>query len=163
MQLLPHPASPPRAVRTVAVSTDLRRGPCTLTYRVVGDVVMAPAKASARANNLWQHTCFELFVWPVGGAEYYEFNFSPSTQWAAYRLAGYRSGMRDLEIAAPAIERLEDGVRVSVGLSELPAGEWRVGLSAVIEDADGTISYWALAHPQGKPDFHDPACFALTI
>jgi len=25
------------------------------------------------------------------------------------------------------------------------------------------LSYWALAHPEGKPDFHDPACFAATL
>lgn len=35
-----------------------------------------------------------------------------------------------------------------------------VGISAVIEELDGTKSYWALAHPPGKPDFHHPACFA---
>jgi hypothetical protein len=39
----------------------------------------------------------------------------------------------------------------------------RVGVSAILEDRDGTKSYWALAHPPGKPDFHDPACFALEL
>lgn len=39
----------------------------------------------------------------------------------------------------------------------------RVGISAVIEKTDGTKSYWALAHPEGKPDFHHPACFAGTL
>ena len=39
-----------------------------------------------------------------------------------------------------------------------------MGLCAVIEEKDGTKSYWALAHPPGdKPDFHDPACFALEL
>ena len=33
----------------------------------------------------------------------------------------------------------------------------------VIEELDGTKSYWALAHPPGKPDFHHPDCFALTL
>ncbi|MBI3061386.1 MAG: hypothetical protein HYY83_05345 [Deltaproteobacteria bacterium] len=28
---------------------------------------------------------------------------------------------------------------------------------------DGTISYWALKHPPGKPDFHHPDAFALEI
>jgi hypothetical protein len=46
----------------------------------------------------------------------------------------------------------------------LPAGaSWRIGLSAVIEEADGTISYWALAHPPGEPDFHHADCFALEL
>ena len=37
------------------------------------------------------------------------------------------------------------------------------GLSMVIEEKDSTKSYWAIAHPSGKPDFHDPACFALQL
>ena len=39
----------------------------------------------------------------------------------------------------------------------------KLALSAVIEELDGTKSYWALAHPPGKPDFHHPDCFALTL
>ena len=39
----------------------------------------------------------------------------------------------------------------------------RAGLSAVIEEADGTKSYWALAHPPGKPDFHRAEGFALEL
>jgi hypothetical protein len=38
-----------------------------------------------------------------------------------------------------------------------------LGLSAVIEDLDGVLSYWALRHPPGKPDFHHPDTFALEI
>jgi hypothetical protein len=39
----------------------------------------------------------------------------------------------------------------------------RLGLSAVIEENDGTISYWALKHLPGKPDFHHPDSFALEL
>jgi hypothetical protein len=41
---------------------------------------------------------------------------------------------------------------------------WHLGLSAILEERDGTKSYWAIAHPDGeKPDFHDPACFAARL
>jgi hypothetical protein len=40
---------------------------------------------------------------------------------------------------------------------------WRLGLSALIEDASGRKSYWALAHPPGKPDFHHADCFAYEL
>ncbi len=43
------------------------------------------------------------------------------------------------------------------------AADCEIGISAVIEETDGTKSYWALAHPPGKPDFHHPACFAATL
>jgi len=49
-------------------------------------------------------------------------------------------------------------------LADLPSnGPWRLGLSAVIEEAGGGRSYWALAHPPGKPDFHHSDCFALEL
>jgi hypothetical protein len=38
-----------------------------------------------------------------------------------------------------------------------------LALSAVIEDSAGTLSYWALRHPAGKPDFHHPQAFALEL
>jgi hypothetical protein len=33
----------------------------------------------------------------------------------------------------------------------------------VIEDQSGGVSYWALAHPPGKPDFHHADGFALEF
>ena len=38
-----------------------------------------------------------------------------------------------------------------------------MAITAVIEERDGTKSYWSLAHPAGAPDFHHPDCFALTL
>jgi hypothetical protein len=39
----------------------------------------------------------------------------------------------------------------------------RAAVSAVIEQHDGAISYWALAHPAGKPDFHHRDGFVLKL
>lgn len=159
-RLIAHPSTPPYSVEAVEANWDAGR----LAFRVTGGPLRLPEPAAPeRTDGLWQATCFELFVKPVDGKGYFEFNFSPSTQWAAYALNGYRAGMRPLEIPAPRIERRGDGVSVDVDLSTLPRGAWRVGLSAVIEEADGTRSYWALKHPAGAPDFHDDACFALEL
>jgi hypothetical protein len=49
------------------------------------------------------------------------------------------------------------------GVPELPAVAWRLGLAAVIEERDGSKSYWALAHPPGKADFHHADCFAHEL
>jgi hypothetical protein len=50
------------------------------------------------------------------------------------------------------------------GLPELAAAPaLHAGLSAVIESADGALSYWALAHGGDRPDFHDPASFTMRI
>ena len=162
--LIPHPAAPPRGVTAIDVSVAIDAGRAVLTYRVTGDTLMVPPRvASRRTDDLWKHSCFELFVRPEGGAGYFEFNFSPSTEWAAYRFDGYRAGMADFPLASPQVDPLENGLRVTVDLSTLPPLAWHIGLSAVIEETDGTKSYWAIAHPPEKPDFHDGACFALQL
>ena len=102
------------------------------------------------------------------GPGYREFNFSPSGEWAVYAFRGYRdSGELEVELA-PAIvvrrtmNRLELDAEISRDL--LPQGRsLRLGLSAVVEDADGGLSYWALRHAPGKPDFHHPDAFALPL
>jgi len=50
---------------------------------------------------------------------------------------------------------------VTGALPELDAA--RVALASVIEAGDGTLSYWALRHPPGKPDFHHPDGFVLGM
>lgn len=136
----------------------------TLVFRIsgaLGDLRIPPPAPPHRTEELWRHTCLEGFVRGPGEA-YYEFNFSPSSQWAAYRFDGYRAGMAAAEGVAPIdIEvSLDDAaleLTVDLDLSPLPelAGQpWRLGLSAVIEDARGQVAYWALAHPAGRPDFH---------
>jgi hypothetical protein len=95
-----------------------------------------------------------------------EFNFSPSFEWAAYEFSSYRSGMEDLATHDPEIiiSTTDGWFFLAVeALPELPISAVRVGLSAVVEEVDGTRSYWALAHPSGEPDFHDPACFVLEV
>jgi hypothetical protein len=137
-----------------------------LTGRI-SDVAMPPAAASARIDELWRHTCFEAFV--GAGAAYYEFNFAPSTHWAAYRFSSYRTGMRvATEISAPQItvqsslERYTLQASLELDQLLLPRGAMlRLGLSAVIEENSGHRSYWALAHPTGKADFHHSDCFTM--
>ncbi len=55
---------------------------------------MPVAAANARSDGLWRHTCFEAFIRASSDIGYYELNFSPSGQWAAYQFSGYRNGMR---------------------------------------------------------------------
>ncbi|MGP0089486.1 MAG: DOMON-like domain-containing protein [Xanthobacteraceae bacterium] len=149
-----------------------RPGGLVLSYVVTGkisDLRLPPVTAAVRAEELWRHTCFEVFVRASPGAGYYEFNFAPSTQWAVYRFSGYRGGMQvATEISAPRIEVQSSlecyTLQAAVELDRLPGlprdAGWRLGLSALIEEASGRQSYWALAHPSGKADFHHSDCFA---
>ena len=171
-----HPDSLCSAVTHVeAEVTRPSAGSLVFYYFVNGritDLRMPPPVPAAHTDGLWRHTCFEAFVHISDGAAYYEFNFAPSRQWAAYRFSSYRSGMRvAAEIVAPRIEvqsnptcyRLQASLELEQVSSPPGDGVWRIGLAAVIEATSGHKSYWALAHPPGKADFHHSDGFALEF
>jgi hypothetical protein len=165
-----HPDSLCAAVTAIEVDVARPRPDnLVLTYMVSGDIgaLRLPSiLPSGRGDQLWQHTCFEAFVRPTGALAYCEFNVAPSTQWAAYQFDGYRNGMRAADIDAPQIEVQSTAeryaLRVALQLTGLSL-PFRLGLSAVIEETSGGKSYWALAHPPGKPDFHHSDCCALEL
>ncbi len=174
--LKPHPDSRRSAVDDIAVSLAWpQAGRLIVTYTAngrPGAIRLPPVQANARKDELWRATCFEFFIGPAAGGAYYEFNLSPSTQWAVYRFDGYRSGARP-ETGIEAVPIAVDAGAACVTLQAtldlrrlggLPASSaWRLGLAAVIEETNGLISYWALAHPPGRPDFHHPAGFACDV
>lgn len=166
--LIPHPDNGCDAVTSLTVEVG-RDDPAGLSLRFVlsgdlGRLAIPSAGPSLRTDGLWKHTCFEAFVGGPAGA-YGEFNIAPSTAWAAYAFDGYRQGMHPLDIPAPAIAvtRAADRLEVAVVLPLSVEQPRRLGLTAVIEDQAGCTSYWALAHPAGRPDFHHPDGFVLRI
>lgn len=129
-----------------------------------------PPVAPLRNVGLWRHTCFETFVAVGDGPGYWEFNFSPSGEWATYRFSDYRASVAEEgSVRAPVteVEGTRDRLELSAAvyledLMPLP-GELRLGLCAVIESKDGGLFYWALRHPAAEPDFHHPDSFALVV
>lgn len=163
VELLPHPLYGRGVVTAIAVTISRNGNALELRYDVsgqIGALAMPPRALPARADELWRHTCFEAFL--ARGAGYDEFNFSPSTAWAAYRFDGYRTGMKNLETPAPAI-RMEANGALTLTVSCVAADALKLGLSAVIEEKTGDKTYWALAHPAETPDFHHPGGFAIDL
>lgn len=172
--LVCHPDTPSAAVSAIEVFVAREAGGnLRLHYYVTGSAARVtpgfPSPATRkRVDGLWEHTCLEAFIKPAGSEAYWELNVAPTWDWQAYALAGYREGRHpEAGIAAPATEG-----RYGVGLWELrtrwslgvvPAGAWRLGLAAVIQETGGAISYWALRHAPDKPDFHHADAFALDI
>jgi hypothetical protein len=162
--LLPHPSTPSHSIDAIDVHLQTVGPRALIHYLITGTPPLVPPHSTPiRTDGLWKTTCFELFV-ALDEGRYVEFNFSPSSAWAAYSFSGYRAGQRDLPMnTPPEIQPVENGVRavLDAGLPLIP--ERLFGLSAVIEETDGTKSYWALAHAPGPPDFHNPACFTATL
>ena len=169
LSLVCHPDTPCGAVERIEVKVERDANAIGLTFQLFGNLsaIRLPApEAPTRGANLWEHTCFEAFVMQPGRSDYLEFNFSPSRQWAIYRFDRYREGMRPAaDIAVPRLGLpLQNGYfKLAPVIYPQIIGRVMLGLSAVIEESDGTKSYWALAHPPGKPDFHHSDCFALKL
>ena len=172
-----HPATPAPMVRALEARAAFNPdGSLTLAYRLWGDTVRLaipqPQPPTAK-DSLWEHTCFEAFIGIRGHSAYREFNFSPSSQWAAYAFFDYRQ--RDEAFVcktAPIItSQLFAGrfeLIATIPASALPHNPetLEIGLSAVVEAADlvdGRHSYWALKHPAERPDFHHRDAFSLIL
>jgi hypothetical protein len=166
--LIPHSAQ--REPLVARLSASINRTPSGLgfSYRLTGSIealAIPKGPASGRRDGLWRYTCFEAFLLLADGS-YWEFNFSPAGDWAAYIFSDWRKGMAPLDVPAPRLAiRVDHDSLFLDSMVELPAlpEKARVSLTAIIEDQSGTKSYWALAHPDGEPDFHHPACFALDL
>lgn len=152
-----------------------RSGALALTYALKGELSrlrIPPPGPPRRTDRLWEHTCFEAFISVKGDPAYREFNFAPSGEWVAYAFRRYRE-REPLAEEGPApkiaVRRAGSGLELDAVIDPdrlpaiAPGARLRLALSAVIEEEDGTISYWALRHPPGKPDLHHPDAFALEI
>ena len=176
LNLVPHPLTPPgdppfkvwvniehAGALGVVASTNIWFGIGAPLSRFV---IPGTSDEPARTENLWESTCFETFLRLAGEEGYREWNFAPSGNWAAYDFTSHRDGRTEADVAAPYV-RVEDNMRwwaLGATIAVDAAAKWQVGLSAVLEETDGTKSYWALSHPDGdKPDFHDAACFAAHL
>lgn len=171
LPLLPHASSAHDGVDSVVAGFSVRDGLLTLDYKLFGDIeniILPDQSPPSRTDELWRHTCFEAFI--SDGNNYCEFNFSPSNQWAAYRFSKYRGAPIPVDIHTPPIKCVTGAAPLhlytELSLASLPlsgARPWRLGLSAVVETHRSGLSYWALRHEEGPPDFHRASCFTAQI
>jgi len=154
-----------------------KRDPDTLVFQYVLRAAMPrirvpSAQSPDREDGLWKHTCFEAFIAVVGTPGYHELNFSPSRRWALYGFSGYRQGMSPTNVTVlPTLDvrsfddrlELDAAVRLPDMIGEQVGRTLKLALTAVVEDDSGTLSYWALKHALGKPDFHHLDGFVLEL
>jgi hypothetical protein len=175
LPLVPHPAAAPATPLKVWATVDYagsigKTATANLWFGIGAPVrrfTLPTSDDPGRRDELWTATCFEAFLMPDGDGAYREYNFAPSGDWQAYDFSGYRDHREPARIGNEPYIRLEDNLTWwALGASvAIEAGrQWRLGLSAILEERDGTKSYWALAHEDDeKPDFHDAACFTARL
>ena len=146
----------------------------SLSYAILGPltgiVIPMPADLPSRKYGLWEETCFEFFMSAEGSDNYWEFNLSPAGHWNVYRFTSYRLGMQE----EPAFPALPFSVMVHAGIlcisleldleKIFPAGQAiKVAVSAVINNINDGLAYWAVAHPGLRPDFHRKESFIFEL
>jgi hypothetical protein len=174
--LVSHPTTVSRAVQGIEVRVHWTRdGALALRYVLRGDIMrvrIPSARPPRRTDRLWEHTCFEAFISVKGRSAYREFNFSPSGEWAAYAFPSYRqTAPLENNTFQPDITVHMGGgsLTLDVNVSQhllpeiLRQALLRLGLCAVIEEEPRRLTYWALRHPPGKPDFHHAHGFMLEL
>lgn len=175
MQLVSHPATPLPQVESLGVAlSPAGNGGLAIEFdcRCRAGVLRLP-QARPAADDLWRHTCCELFAGVAGDAAYREYNWSPSGQWAMYGFSAYRvrdASTLNLTLPAPGIKFTADAggwtLQARIDAAALPdagVGQIELGVAAVLEAADGSLSYWTLRHAGARPDFHRRETFTLRL
>jgi hypothetical protein len=129
----------------------------------------SPTPHKERVMKLWEKTCFEFFIKNEKDS-YVEFNFSPNFEWNCFYFPKKGEPLTEwTRMNRPSTEILlsmDHYFLVAEIRKELmPPGFFdettlgeralSVGLSTVIKDKSGIISYWALSHHDTRPNFHD--------
>ncbi|MFN2100712.1 hypothetical protein [Altererythrobacter sp. MF3-039] len=167
-ELVLHPQSADGPIKKVSASLRPTSAGCEAEFRLEGDIasIKVPENASPRREDfLWKTTCFEIFWQPDRGTYYREFNLSPSSKWACYDFDGFRENSRDAPVEQIAISCSHDEEQLVLKAaiaSELPDPA-QVALNGIVEDLEGNIQFWALAFPEGKPEFHSEICRQLRV
>ncbi|WP_375479538.1 DOMON-like domain-containing protein [uncultured Nostoc sp.] len=132
--------------------------------------IAPPSNAPSRKYELWKDTCFEFFLGIKDSQRYWEFNLSPAGHWNIYRFDGYRQGMQEetaFEKLPFSIQNQADGLALAldVDLDKIVSAEQaiEVGITTVIKNIDGNVSYWALTHRGEEADFHLRDSFIVKL
>ena len=138
-----------------------------ISYKVTGDLASVDlgtgSPKHARVIKLWEKTCFELFIKDSKGS-YIEFNFSPEFEWNAF----YFSKKGDPLTEYARVDSVKMDILLSLEVFHLivevdkkkfpdgffTSGELSAGITSVIKEKSGRISYWALSHEDTRPNFH---------
>ncbi|MBP9682586.1 MAG: hypothetical protein KBD76_14355 [Bacteriovorax sp.] len=126
-----------------------------------------------RVIKLWEKTCFEFFLKNEESA-YVEFNFSAAFEWNCFYFKRPGEPLCEWE----PMQRPDTEILLSldhfllfteIKKNQFPKGFFDgehtlcAGLTSVIQDKKGQMSYWALDHLDTRPNFHHFDSFKYTF
>ncbi|MGF1588456.1 MAG: DOMON-like domain-containing protein [Pleurocapsa sp.] len=151
---------------TVNISGNIERqnNQLKILYRLEGSsqiIIPQIVNSPTRQDNLWEHTCCELFIGLQNSTKYWEFNLSPAGDWNVFRFPDYRQYIaEEMVFDSLPFRVLQQAdwlqLQLEVNLNKIipPEQSLKVGVTTVIEDRERQLSYWALTHPAPEANFH---------
>ena len=140
-----------------------------LVYKIVDSKNLLKLPASfiedensiSRKDGLWNDTCFELFLRPVGKSSYHEFNFSLLPAWNQYFFESYRLPQPPQKNDKYTLRKIQwNGHSLEVELFGFnPSEKYEVSLTAVLKEKSDLIHYMAIKHTGPEADFHHADSF----
>ncbi len=160
----------PTSAPAVSIDSELNTNQDSIfiSYKLTGNLssidLGKDSPNHARVIKLWEKTCFELFIKNQKDS-YVEFNFSPEFEWNAFYFVKKGDSLTEYaRIDAVKIDILASlevfHLIVEIDKKKFPDGffdgnELSAGITGVIKEKSGNLSYWALSHEDTRPNFHD--------
>ena len=154
----------------VECTLELLQDYLAVSFRLYGDIsqVIIPEQKDipTRKYDLWEQTCFELFLKHHNNNWYLEFNLAPSGDWNCFYLLDYRNNCGEYgsvkEIPIETQQGHDYCLRGKIRLNEIPftrdeffTSKMLVGASSVLLKKDQQKEFLAITHLKDRPDFHD--------
>ena len=160
ISLVPFERTP--SINNISLEVSIEGQQSFLLFKYVldgGDEVSWPEELSGlRKHRLWEETCFEVFFETENG-RYVEVNVTPNHDWNVYEFESYRGKASTWELdLLPLVTTKAIGkqkiLEFRLEKKLLPEKILRTGLSVILKEKSGVLSYWAIRHLPEKPDFH---------
>lgn len=163
--LIPYDLSSPPHIK-IETELNTTESSIFISYKMCGDLAAIDLGEGhpnhARVMKLWEKSCFELFI-KTKEDSYIEFNFSPEFEWNCFYFP--KKGDPLLEYARMDFVKFDILLSldvfhliVEIDKKRFPDGFFQgplhAGISSVIKEKNGRMSYWALSHEDIRPNFH---------
>lgn len=167
------PSTPPKI--TIDCELNTTADSVFISYKVQGELPAIDLGEGqphhARVIKLWEKSCFELFI-KNAEDNYIEFNFSPEFEWNCFYFI--KKGDALAEYAR--MDSVKFDILLSLDVFHLIVeldkkkfpdhffqGRIQAGITSVIKEKTGKLSYWALSHHDTRPNFHDFRSFTAVV
>ncbi|BDM78492.1 DOMON-like domain-containing protein [Acaryochloris marina] len=167
------PFGAPHPDITITGTLEREGNQLAIAYTVSGhlDQVMIPSPSlPTRQFDLWEATCLEFFLGQPHQPHYWEFNLSPAGHWNVFHLEAYRQGLQEVEGITELpfhVHHQQTALTLSLtfDLNQIMVASptLGVGICAVIQSHEQSLTYWALCHPGSEADFHRRDSFILGL